>query len=100
MPDSPVSPRRKNTDVKCLKCGAFNIHENRICGRCGANLPVIYDETGQVFRWEEAQGYEALVKKPEPKGSRTSVNKTRWILRALILIGALLFALYLKNAHH
>ncbi len=100
MPDPPVSLRRKNTDVKCLKCGAFNIHENRICGRCGANLPVIYDEAGQVFRWEEAQGYEALVKKPEPKENRTSVGKTRWILRALILIIALLFAFYLKNAHH
>jgi ribosomal protein L40E len=99
MPESPVSSRRKNNDVKCLKCGAFNIHENRICGRCGANLPIIYDEQGQVFRWEEAQGYESLVKKPVA-GPRVSVGKTRWILRALILVIALLFALYLKNAHH
>jgi hypothetical protein len=100
MPDSTISPRRKNNDVKCLKCGAFNIAENRICGHCGANLPVIYDEKGQVFRWEEAQGYEALVKKPEPKSSRTSVNKSRWILRVVILIGALLFAFYFKNKPH
>jgi ribosomal protein L40E len=99
MPESPVSPRRKNNDVKCLKCGAFNIHDNRICGRCGANLPIIYDEQGQVFRLEEAQGYESLVNKPVA-GRRASVGKTRWILRALILVIALLFALYLKNAHH
>ncbi|SRR5665213_162646 len=100
MPDSQISPSRKNTDIKCLKCGAFNIHDNRICGRCGANLPVIYDEKGQVFRWEDAQGYEALVKKPEPKESLASVGNTRWILRAVILIIALLFAFYLKNNHH
>jgi hypothetical protein len=100
MPDSHTQPRRRNADVQCLKCGAFNIVDNRICGRCGASLPVVYDEKGQVFRWEEAQGYEALVKKPEPKGFRPSVDKTRWILRAAVLITALLFAFYLMNRHH
>ncbi|HTA76752.1 MAG TPA: hypothetical protein VK791_06320 [bacterium] len=99
MPESADFPRRKNQDVKCLKCGAFNIHENRICGRCGANLPVIYDEKGQVFRWEEAQGYEALVKKPEPKGPGVSVNNTRWFLRIMILLIALLFAYYMMHSH-
>ena len=99
MPDSHTPPRRKNTDVQCLKCGVFNIVDNRVCGKCGANLPIVYDEKGQVFRWEEAQGYEALVKKPEPRGPRASVNKTRWILRGMVLFFAVLFALYLMRNH-
>jgi hypothetical protein len=98
MPDFSTSSRRKNHDVECLKCGTFNIPDNRICGRCGANLPVVYDEKGQVFHWEDAQGYEALVHKPEVKGRR-SVNKTRWLLRGLVLLIALLFAVYIMNHH-
>jgi hypothetical protein len=100
MSDSQTPPRRKNTDVQCLKCGAFNITDNRICGQCGANLPVIYDDQGQVFRWEDAQGYEGLLHKPEPKGSHPSVNKTGWILRVVILLTAVLFAIYILNRHH
>ena len=101
MPDSQTPLRRKNLDVQCLRCGVFNIHDNKICGKCGANLPVIYDEKGQPFNWEDAQGYEALVGKPEPKGiGRRSVGRTRWVLRAIILIIAVLGAIYIINARH
>ena len=99
MPAPQTPPRRKNTDVQCLKCGVFNIPENRICGRCGASLPVVYDSQGRVFHWEEAQGYEALVHLPEPKGRRSSVNQTRWIMRLMILLAAILFALYILRNH-
>lgn len=76
MSDLPLKRPPKNTDVKCLKCGAYNITDNRICGHCGANLPVVYDESGQVFRWEEAQGYEALTHKPQARKSGPSVGHT------------------------
>jgi ribosomal protein L40E len=92
MPNPQTSPRRRNADIKCLKCGAFNIPDNRICGRCGANLPLVYDDQGQVFNWAEAQGFEALVHQPTPK-TRASAGKIRWILRALVLLGAVLCAM-------
>jgi len=101
MPDFQTPLRRKNLDVQCLRCGVFNIHDNKICGKCGASLPVIYDEKGQPFNWEDAQGYESLVGKPEPKGVRhRSVGRTRWVLRAIILIIAVLGAIYIINARH
>jgi hypothetical protein len=95
----PSDPMPKSRDVRCLKCGSYNIPDNRICGKCGASLPVIYDDHGQVFRWEEAQGFEGLMNLPE-KGKRgPSVNRTRWLLRGMILLIALLFAFYLLSAH-
>ncbi len=99
MPESHIPPRPKNRDIKCLKCGVFNIPDNRICGHCGASLPVVYDVKGEVFHWEEAQGYEALMRKPEARGSRSSVNRIRWIMRILILLTAVLFAIYIMNMH-
>jgi hypothetical protein len=87
----------KNLDVKCLRCGVMNIPENRICGACGANLPVIYDEAGKPFTGG------ALFKQylPPPKnrtGIPAGVNRTRWILRGLIVLLALWVAYRLM--HH
>ena len=99
MSEPSLKPQPKNRDVECLKCGARNIPDNRICGRCGANLPVVYDDKGQVFHWEEAQGFEGLMNLPVPGRKGPSVNKTRWLLRGAILLFALLIAFYLLNAH-
>ncbi len=94
----PLTPTPKNKDVKCFKCGAFNVAENHICGRCGASLPVVYDSEGKVFNWEEAQGFEGLMKMPEPGRKGFSVNRTRWLLRGAILLIAFFIALFIMNA--
>lgn len=86
----PPAENRKNLDVECLKCGAFNIPENQVCGRCGASLPLIYDEEGKVFNWREDSHYAALVGRDPQKRSRVRPEQTRWILR----VGLILFALF------
>lgn len=60
--EAPLIRYPKNLDVKCLRCGAMNIPENKICGRCGASLPLVYDEEGKVFDWKEDPYYQALLK--------------------------------------
>jgi len=95
MSEPILEPRAKSRDIRCLKCGAFNIPDNHICGRCGANLPLVYDEHGQVFHWEEAKGFKAVMKIPAARSKGPSIGKTRWLLRGVVLLIAVLFALYL-----
>jgi hypothetical protein len=76
----------------------MNIPENRICGACGANLPLIYDEAGKPFVGSDL--YEQYW--PSPKKGlelHSGVNRTRWILRGLILLLALWVAFRLIHPH-
>ncbi len=74
--EAPLIRYPKNLDVKCLRCGAMNIPENKICGRCGASLPLVYDEEGKVFDWKEDPYYQALLKKREQE-SRQKNDKSQ-----------------------
>ncbi len=94
MPETIPSKPRRNNDVECLRCGAMNIPENKICGRCGANLPLIYDEEGNVFHPRDIVG-----KIPRGLyGARFSPGNARWILRFCVILFALLLALLIM--HH
>jgi hypothetical protein len=97
MPETAVK-YPKNLDVKCLRCGVMNIPENKICGRCGANLPLVYDEEGKVFNWTEDPYYKAVFKKTVSQRS-PNPNQVRWLLRFIILLAAFLFALYIMRHH-
>ncbi len=89
----------KNLDVKCLRCGMFNIPENKICGNCGASLPIVYDEEGKPFT--PVQLSEQYFPKPKTKGGvPAGVNRTRWIFRAIILLAALWVAYQVLHLHH
>ncbi len=93
-----MEPHLKNLDVKCLRCGAMNIPENRICGACGASLPLIYDEEGKPFMGGDL--FKQYLPPPKsPKGIPPGVNRTRWILRVLILLLALWVAYRLIHPH-
>ncbi len=81
----PPAPARKNLDVECLRCGVFNVTENRFCGNCGASLPLIYDEEGKVFHLEAGVSPGGRAFTPY----RINPRKMGWALRA----GVLLFAL-------
>ncbi len=72
---------RKNLDIKCLKCGAFNILENHICGRCGANLPLVFDSEGNISSLKDEPVRLSAAPRlfPRPAGSP--------IVRAMIYIG-------------
>jgi hypothetical protein len=73
----------------------MNIPENKICGRCGANLPLVYDEEGNVFQLKDPKplpGRSGFV------GSRFSPNNARWVLRFCVILFALLLALLIM--HH
>jgi hypothetical protein len=88
-------PREVRTsDVKCLACGVYNIPENRICGACGASLPLIYDKDGKVFRWETDSPYWEAIHPSKKKGLVTP-GASAWILRVSVLLLAILFALWL-----
>jgi hypothetical protein len=90
----PIDPRhRKSHDIECLRCGAYNIPENKNCGRCGASLPLVYDDEGKVFNWKEAQGFDEVMKIKSPTGPRRGSGPK--ILRVLVVMIILLFALYL-----
>jgi len=36
--------------LECLECGKKNVSDNKICGYCGANLPLVYDRRGRAVR--------------------------------------------------
>jgi len=90
----PLDPnRRKSHDIECLNCGAYNIPENKNCGRCGASLPLVYDEQGKVFNWIEAQGFDEVMKIKSTTGPRRGSGPK--ILRVLVVLMILLFALFI-----
>ena len=78
----------KTSDIRCLRCDAMNVPENHICGRCGANLPLVYDEEGQVVDRRREEHLKQLL---EPAiRRRMNPQTTAWFLR----IGVILFALF------
>ncbi len=86
-----MESRPKSFDVKCLRCGAMNIPDNRICGACGANLPIVYDEEGKPFSSGELM--EQYFPQPKNEGGvPKGVNRTRWILRMIVVLLALWLA--------
>ncbi len=91
----PIPSRRpRSMDVECFRCGAFNLPENKVCGRCGANLPLIYDEAGKVMNWTEDPYFKSVVGRP--KGAfRSSPQSTRMFLRYGVIFVALVIALWL-----
>jgi hypothetical protein len=92
----PPIPKRKNLDVECLRCGAFNVAENKFCGSCGASLPLVFDEDGNVFQQESglSPGGRAFVP------YRISPQKTGWILRAGVLLFAMAVAFFIIIKGH
>ena len=96
MPETPRAHYPKNLDVKCLRCGAMNIPENHICGRCGANLPLVYDEEGKVFQWE-TDSYLKVMLKRRVKDPAKRPEQIRWLLRFLVLLAAFLVAFYIMR---
>src|SRR5580698_7887585 len=96
MPGTIPSTPRRNNDVECLRCGAMNLPENKICGRCGANLPLIYDEEGNVFQPRDLASPSSG--KPGFRGARFSPSNARWVLRFSIILFAFLLALWIM--HH
>ena len=85
----------KTSDIKCLRCGAMNIPENHVCGRCGASLPIVYDEAGKVFNWRDNTRHGDLLSQgPQRKWSPMA---TSWLLRAAVILFALLFALFMLH---
>jgi ribosomal protein L40E len=97
MPEtkSPLKHRRNN-DVECLRCGAMNIPDNKICGRCGASLPLIYDEEGNVYQPRDITG-SAVSGQRGFRGARFSPNNARWVLRFCIILFAILLALLIMR---
>lgn len=94
MPEPTHYP--KNLDVKCLRCGAMNIPENHICGNCGASLPLVYDQEGKVFNWEN-DSYLKTVFKKKAEDPVQRPEQARWILRFAVLLAAFLVALYIMR---
>ena len=96
-PSTQRVPHPLTSDVKCLRCGAFNIPDNKICGRCGASLPLVYDEEGNVSSWERQERVQRLLRQGRQPGFRVSPDATRWFLRALVILGALLVAWWILH---
>ena len=69
----------------------MNIPSNQICGRCGANLPLVYDSEGEVFNPRENPRMEAL---KEQQARRRSSFAVGMILRILVILFAIVFAFW------
>ncbi len=86
---------RRNYDVDCLRCGVRNIPENKVCGHCGASLPLVYDSEGKVFDPRDlSQRWEAVQKGSRP---RMSPQATGWILRMGVILFAILMAIWIMH---
>lgn len=97
-PSSPLKkvPRERfNSDVKCMECGAYNITDNKICGACGANLPVIYDREGRLFHWESDSPYWDSLYPDKAKKKQGAWKAAPFILRAALALVGVLFVLWL-----
>jgi ribosomal protein L40E len=91
--EAPDARKRKNLDVECLKCGAFNIPENRVCGRCGASLPVVFDEEGKILNWALNPRRDRILQLKAVR-KRHSSNTLRWMTRLGFLLTAFFAALW------
>jgi hypothetical protein len=85
----------RTTDVKCLECGALNIPDNHICGACGANLPVIYDQEGRLFHWETDSPYWDALHPEERKKRQGSWALAPLIFRVVLVFIGILFAMWM-----
>ena len=47
--DKDYTDARAST-LKCLECGEDNLVDNKVCGCCGANLPMVYSREGRAVR--------------------------------------------------
>jgi len=96
----PQAPKKefRTSDVKSLSCGVYNIPENKVCGACGANLPLIYDKDGKVFHWETDSPYWDAMHPKKGKGSMRS-GASPWMIRVVAVLVAVLFALWLMMRH-
>ena len=92
------APRKKNLDVECLRCGAFNLAENVVCGACGASLPLVYDSEGEVFSWGNGVSPSGRPLADISPSRRLTPEKVRWILRGAILFFALAIAFVILRA--
>lgn len=90
----PLSP--KNYDVKCLRCGAMNIPDNHICGKCGASLPVVYDRDGNIYRGQANP--DLRLRLTRGPGQTVNPQSMGWFLRVALVLLAIFFAFYLF--HH
>ena len=88
-------PQPKSLDVKWLECGAFNIPENHVCGRCGASLPLVYDEEGKVFSWGGDVRSRQLLSQGAHR--RLSPSSVRSLMRLGVILFALLVALWILS---
>lgn len=96
MSKNILSGPRRNADVKCLRCEAMNIPENKVCGRCGANLPLVYDEEGNVFQLKD-QRDSFSAGRSGSGGVRFSPAAVQWVLRFSVILFALLVALWIMR---
>jgi hypothetical protein len=87
----PPEKHPKTSDIECLKCGAFNIPENHVCGRCGANLPIVYDEEGNIFSWKGHQRWDET----RNQGARRSTLSMGWIFRFALILFAVFLAFWI-----
>ena len=93
----PAKPPREHltSDVKCMECGVYNIPENKICGACGANLPVIYDREGRLFHWESDSPYWDSLYPEKAQKKQAAWTNAPIILRVLLVFIGLIFMLWL-----
>ena len=95
-PPSVGEKPRTSLDQECLRCGAMNIPENRICGGCGASLPLVYDSEGKLFNWRDDPRMERFLKMGADRPFLTPVQ-AGWVVRGSLILLALLFAFYILH---
>ncbi len=93
----PYDRKHYDSDLTCLRCGVHNIPDNLVCGKCGANLPVVYDSEGNIrVVTDDAFRYSTIVGK---KGASSAFGArgegVRWMIRGGLILGALLGALWI-----
>lgn len=94
MTRAPSPEVAKTTDLECLRCGVKNVPENRVCGRCGASLPTVYDREGRPRRpledrrRREVRALARLRRRVGPWGGKAA-------LRAVVVLAALLAAAWI-----
>jgi hypothetical protein len=95
-------PEHFNPDVHCLRCGAFNIPDNLVCGNCGANLPLVFGADGKPrILMDDVVRYSTMAGKPHGGGflsdPATRGENVRWVLRFLVILGAIVFAIWVLS---